>query len=77
MAEQTGLWWGLDTVLKQSAEEFREFVSRPPVACPRDGEPLSPPPATVSASGIELYCRFCEFQYPRDWERPQRPEVPV
>jgi hypothetical protein len=60
-------------VLKQSAEEFREFVSRPPDACPRDGQPLSNAPAAQSASGVELYCTYCDFRYPRDYERPERP----
>ena len=69
----TGSWWGLDNVLKESREEFDAFVSRPPLACPDDGEPLKPAPATVSASGIELYCTYCGWQYPRDYERPQRP----
>jgi hypothetical protein len=66
-------WWGLDTVLKQSREEFQAYVSRPPVACPNDGEPLRPPPATPSASGIELYCPYDGWRYPRDWQPPSRP----
>lgn len=72
---QTGSWWGLDTVMKQSAEEFREFVSRPPMACPVCGEPLANAPAVTSASGVELYCKFAgdhEFHYPRDWHPPHR-----
>lgn len=73
VAQQRGSWWGLDSVFKQSREEFQEFISRPPLACPDDGEPLMPPPATVSGSGIELYCRYCGWQYPRDWVAPSRP----
>jgi hypothetical protein len=67
-----GSWWGLDSVLKQSREEFDEYRSRPPVACPVDGEPLRPPPVTVSASGIELWCPYCFWRYPRDYVAPQR-----
>ncbi len=70
---QTGSWWGLDSVLKESREEFEAFISRPPLACPVDGEPLRPPPGTPSGSGIELYCPYCGWQYPRDYVRPQRP----
>jgi hypothetical protein len=75
-APQTGSWWGLDTVLKQSREEFQEFISRPPMACPVCGEPLTNAPATRSGSGVELYCRYAgdhEFHYPRDWQPPSRP----
>lgn len=70
---QTGSWWGLDTVFKQSREEFNEYASRPPMACPNDGEPLRNAPATASGSGVELFCPYCGFQYPRDWSAPQRP----
>jgi hypothetical protein len=73
MSEQTGSWWGLDSVLKQNAVEFENFVSNPPVACPDDGEPLRPAPNTVAGAGVELYCKFCGWQYPRDYVRPERP----
>jgi hypothetical protein len=75
MSEQpeTGSWWGLDSVLKQSSEEFQAYVSRPPMACPNDGEPLRNAPATKSGSGIELYCPFCFWKYPQDWTPPTRP----
>jgi hypothetical protein len=23
-------------------------------------------------SGAELFCKFCGWQYPRDWQRPQQ-----
>lgn len=69
-----GSWWGLDTVFKQSRQEFDAFISRPPMACPDDGEPLTYAPATASGSGVERYCKFCGFQYPRDWTRPSRPD---
>jgi hypothetical protein len=75
MSEQpeTGSWWGLDSVLKQSRQEFDAYVSRPPVACPIDGEPLVKAPATTAGSGVELYCPWGNFQYPRDWTVPSRP----
>ena len=70
---QTGSWWGLDSIFKQSRSEFENYVSRPPVACPNDGEPLRYAPATRAGSGIERYCPYCGFQYPRDWIVPSRP----
>jgi hypothetical protein len=72
MSEQTGSWWGLINVLKQQEEEFDAEVSRPPLACPRDGEPLKPPPDTAAWTGVELLCKFCGWQYPRDYDRPVR-----
>ena len=72
-AVQQGSWWGLVSVLRQSREEFQAYVSRPPMACPNDGEPLTNAPAVPSASGIELFCKYCGFQYPRDWVPPSRP----
>jgi hypothetical protein len=68
-----GSWWGLSTVLRQSRQEFEAYASTPPVACPLDGTPLDNAPAVSSASGIELYCPYCGWQYPRDWEFPERP----
>jgi hypothetical protein len=75
MSEQpaTGSWWGLVSVLEQSRQEFEAYASRPPEACPRCGEPLSYAPTTDSGSGVERYCRFDGFQYPRDWTVPSRP----
>lgn len=70
---QQGSWWGLDTVFKQSRQEFEAYVSRPPMACPKDGEPLTYAPATKAGSGVERYCKYCGFQYPRDWTPPSRP----
>jgi hypothetical protein len=71
-APATGSWWGLDNVFKQSKQEFEAFISRPPMACPLDGEPLRNPPNTRAGSGMTLYCRFCGWQYPRDYVRPVR-----
>ena len=72
MAQQTGSWWGLDSVFKESRQEFDAYWSRPPVECPRCTEPLTPAPSTASGSGIELFCRFDGWQFPRDFERPVR-----
>jgi hypothetical protein len=73
MSQQTGSWWGLDSVLKQSRSEFEAFISRPPEACPNCGEPLSYAPATNAGSGVERYCRYDSFRYPRDYVAPSRP----
>jgi hypothetical protein len=72
MSQPTGSWWGLDSIFKQSRSEFEAYVSAPPVACPNCGEPLSYAPATNAGSGVERYCRFGDFQYPRDWHPPMR-----
>lgn len=72
-ATATGSWWGLDSVLKDSRFEFDAYVSRPPMACPLCGEPLSYAPATKSGSSVERYCKFDFWQYPRDWTTPSRP----
>jgi hypothetical protein len=68
-----GSWWALDSVFKQSRREFESYVSRPPMACPKDGEPLTYAPATKSGSGIERYCKYCGWSFPRDWSPPTRP----
>jgi hypothetical protein len=60
-------------VIEQSRQEFDEFRSRPPVACPVDGEPLTGAPAAAALSGTELRCRFDGWSYPRDHVAPQRP----
>ncbi len=72
MAGQQNGWWGLHSVLEWNRQEFEAFVSRPPLACPDDGEPLVNAPSARSGSGTELYCRFCFWQYPRDWRPPVR-----
>ena len=68
-----GSWWGLHSVFEQSKQEFEAFRSNPPVACPRCGEPLRYSPPTKAGSGVERYCPYDGFQYPRDWTTPQRP----
>jgi len=72
MSGQPNSWWGLHSVFEQSREEFEAYVSRPPMSCPNDGEPLRYAPATTSGSGVERYCPYCSWQYPRDWNPPQR-----
>lgn len=59
-------WWQLDNVLKERAEYADYYRSQTPVACPNDGEPLLPGPPEFP--GIELYCKFDGFAYPRDWD---------
>jgi hypothetical protein len=73
MSEQQGSWWGLDSVLKDSRQEFEAYISRPPVACPECGEPLTNAPATKAGSGVQLYCKYDGWQYPRDHTTPSRP----
>lgn len=77
MTEQTGGWWGLDSILKESRQDFETYWSVPPVACPVCGQPLVNAPSSRSGSGVELYCDYAgdhEFLYPRDWHPPIRPE---
>ena len=64
-------WWQLLDIRKQRAEEFAYWAERPPVACPRDGEPLRNAPPNA-ASGIEFYCPFDGWAFPRDWITPQQ-----
>jgi hypothetical protein len=73
MASEGGSWWGLHSVYQQSRAEFEAFISSPPMACPVDGEPLSNAPSTGSGSGIERYCRYHPWAFPRDWLTPMRP----
>ena len=68
----TGSWWGLVSVFRQSKSEFEAYVSNPLTACPHDGEPLTNGPTTASGTGIERFCRFSGFAYPRVWTPPMR-----
>lgn len=68
----SGSWWSLVSVLRQNRQEFDAYVSRPPVACPHDGEPLTNAPATASGSGVQLRCRYDGWAYPRDHRPPVR-----
>jgi len=69
---QGGGWWQLHSIIGQAKEEFDFWAERPPMACPRCGEPLRPSPPTDSGAGVELYCLYDGWQYPRDWQRPSR-----
>lgn len=51
--------------LQLQAEYQAFYDAQPPVACPRDGEPMREGPP--ESPGI-LYCRFCGFLYPDDWD---------
>ncbi|MGH7774471.1 MAG: hypothetical protein ACREQA_19785 [Candidatus Binatia bacterium] len=48
------------SILGEAARNRRDALSKPPVACPNDGEPLRKGPGGV------LYCSFDGWQYPRD-----------
>lgn len=73
MAEgQPGSWWALLDIHRWAEQEFEAYNTRPPVACPDCGEPLINGPSTDSGSGIQLYCKFDGWTYPRDWRPAQR-----
>lgn len=59
-------WWTLDSIIKEAAYYEQYYASVPPVACPNDGEPLRIAPP--SESGIQLYCVFDGWAYPRDYD---------
>lgn len=67
-ATRQGGWWQLDSVIKYAWQEREFYLSQPPVACPRDGQPLQIAPPSASADAVELYCPFDGWQYPRDWD---------
>lgn len=72
---QTGSWWGLDTILKESRQEYDAYWSRPPLDCPFCGQPLTNAPSSKSGSGVELYCQYAgdhRYHYPEDREQPTR-----
>ena len=60
-------WQQLASILHADAELRREELRRPPLACPNDGTPLQPAPASAEGS---LYCPHDGWQYPRDDHRP-------
>lgn len=53
-------WYQLIDITREGLELRRDELSRPPEACPNDGEPLVAGPRGV------LFCRFDGYQYPRD-----------
>jgi hypothetical protein len=75
VAQQSGSWWGLDTILRENRQEFDSYWSRPPLDCPVCGQPLVNAPSTAAGSGVELYCDFAgdhQYHYPRDRDVPVR-----
>lgn len=52
-------WRSLAVILAEGAAWAAEDAAAPPVACPRDGEPLQ------SVGGV-LHCRWDGYQWPRD-----------
>jgi hypothetical protein len=72
----TGSWWGLVSVLRHNQQEFDWYRSTPPMACPNDGEPLINGPSTDAGTGVQLYCKYDGWSYPRDWQPPVRPGSP-
>jgi hypothetical protein len=64
---QTGGVTGNDLLatLREQAQLESYYRTAPPVACPRDGEPLRQGPP---GAGAILYCPFDGFTYPDDWD---------
>lgn len=67
MASGQGGWYQLLDIRQEARREREFYDAQPPMACPRDGEPMRQAPGADSGAGTELYCRFCTFEYPRDW----------
>jgi hypothetical protein len=61
-------WYQLLDILKQAHVEFEYYASRPPMACPRCGEPLKAAPQSAEKT---LFCTYDGWSYPRDYVRPQ------
>lgn len=53
-------WEQLLAIQQEAADLRRDELSRPPAACPHDGEPLRQGPNN------ELYCPWGDYSYPRD-----------
>ncbi len=53
-------WEQLLNILRENAEQRRLEQSRPPLACPWDGEPLQPAPDGG------LFCKFDGWKWPED-----------
>jgi hypothetical protein len=60
-------WQQLLDIAELNRQLRQEELSRPPFACPNDGTPLQPAPASAEAS---LFCPHDGWQYPRDDDRP-------
>ena len=63
----SGGWWQLHSIIEYAKQEREFWDSQPPMACPRDGEPMQPAPPS-GAGDAELFCRFDGFRYPEDWD---------
>jgi len=50
-------WAQAQAILKEAREEAERQQCEPPLACPRDGEPLDYHPE----KGV-LHCKFCGFE---------------
>ena len=70
MAAVQGGWWQLHSIIEYARQEREFYATRPPMACPRCGEPMRPAPPSDSGSEVELYCLFDGWQYPRDFVAP-------
>ena len=51
-------WEQLLSIAREAADELRAERTRPPIACPNDGEPL------VSGPNGTLHCRFDGYCWP-------------
>jgi hypothetical protein len=54
-------WEELLDIVHDAVDRKMEEKSRPPQACPKDGEPLQPAP-----NGLGLYCQNDGWTWPRD-----------
>lgn len=68
MPSSPGGWWQLYDIIEAAKRERAFWDSQPAMACPRDGEPLQLAPPADSGDTVDRFCRFCGFQYPRDWD---------
>jgi hypothetical protein len=57
-AQPRGSWYGLLAILRDATREALDARSRPPAACPNDGEPLQPAP------GGGLHCAWDGYRWP-------------
>lgn len=51
-------WEQLLSIYREAADELRAELTRPPLACPNDGESLT------SGPNGELHCRFDGYTWP-------------
>lgn len=53
-------WEQYLAILREAEQEARDEQTRPPAACPYDGEPLRQGPRN------ELFCPWGDYRFPRD-----------